>query len=402
MAAVQPGLACRPPHVPDDRVFDFDYFHDERLRGDVHRGMMSLHADAPDVFWTPRNGGHWMVTRLADVQRVMTNPALFSNDSSPPTEVQATKIPLPPQDMDAPDHMRHRLVLLQFLAPKAVRPLEPIARALVTELIDALQGRDACEFMSAVAVPMPVKLFMSMMGMDLDRYIEFVGWVNDILGADDPMKRQNSFMAMNGYLQELIASRIANPGDDPVSLLLRSEVNGERLSIQRVHEMCNLLFLAGLDTVTNAMTFIMHHLAQHPGTQQFLRDNPDRIAGAVEEFMRRFAFVSVPRRVTQDTQILGVAMKANDLLLCSLTAASNDDRSIDAPAEVDLDRDKSPHVAFNTGPHNCAGAPLARLELRVFLEEWLRRMPDVALPPGFVPHMRGGSVMAMEGLQLIW
>lgn len=396
------ALSQVPEHVPAERVFDFDYFHDPRLAGDVQRGMMSLHQDAPDVFWTPRNGGHWMVTRMVDLRMVMTRPELFSNDSPPPTVNEGPKIPLPPQDMDAPDHMRHRLLLLQFLAPKAVKQLEPAARALITELIDALDGRSGCEFMAAIAVPMPVKLFMTMMGMDLARYAEFVGWVNDILAADDPDKRAGSFMRMNMYLGELIALRMAEPGDDPVSILLRSEVNGERLTPTRVHEMCNLLFLAGLDTVTNAMTFITHHLAQHPNLQQQLRDDPATIPGAIEEFMRRFAFVSVPRRVRADTDVLGVPMRLDERVLCSLTAASNDDRYVGDPATVDLARKVPPHVAFNTGPHTCAGAPLARLELRVFLEEWLSRMPDVSLAPGFVPHVRGGSVMALERLDIVW
>jgi cytochrome P450 len=391
-----------PAHVPPELVFDFDYFDDPRLRSDVHEGMMSLHAEAPDVFWTPRNGGHWMLTRYADVTKAMTTPELFSSDSAVPTATPGPKIPLPPQDMDPPEHMRYRLLLLKFLAPKEVRKLEPRARELVVELIDAITDKGSCEFMQDFAVPMPVKLFMSMMEMDLDRYAEFVGWVNAILGSSDQQKRMTAFGEVSAYLNHLIARRIADPGDDPISLLLASEVNGEKLSVERVREMANLLFLAGLDTVTNAMTFIMHHLAQHPEHQKFLRANPERIAASVEELMRRFAFVSVVRRVTQDTDLLGVPMKTDDLVLASLTAASNDPRLVPEPEQVNFERPSKPHVAFNTGPHNCAGAPLARIELRVWLEEWLERLPDVSLAEGFTPHTRGGSVMALEELHLRW
>jgi cytochrome P450 len=256
--------------------------------------------------------------------------------------------------------------------------------------------------MADVGVPMPVKVFMTMMGMDLSRYAEFVVWVNDILGASDPNSRMGSYMAMNRYLGELIQQRLANPGDDPVSILLRSEIDGKRISVERVHEMCNLLFLAGLDTVTNAMAFIVRFLAQNPEVRHRLRDEPQKIPSAVEELMRRHAFVNIPRRVAENTEAIGPKMQAGDVVLCSLTAASNDPRNVNHPEIVDLDRPHSPHVAFNTGPHNCAGATLARIELKVFLEEWLSRIPDFAIAPGFGPKTRGGPVMALHELPLVW
>jgi cytochrome P450 len=396
------ALAPRPAHVPEHLVFDFDYFHDPRLAADVHEGMISLIGAAPDVFWTPRNGGHWVATRWDHVNLVMTTPTIFSSQVQPPSAVQGMKIPLPPQDLDAPDHMRYRLLLLQFLAPKEIKRYEPVTRGLIGELIDRVIDTGGCEFMADIAVPMPVKVFMTMMGMDLARYAEFVSWVNDILGASNPDARVGSFMAMNRYLAELIELRLAEPGDDPVSILLRSEINGERISVQRVHEMLNLLFLAGLDTVTNAMAFITRFLADNPAVRHRLRDDPATIPAAVEELMRRHAFVNLPRRVAENTNALGPVMLAGDVLLCPLASASNDPRNVERPQEVDLDRPRSPHLAFNTGPHNCAGAALARIELKVFLEEWLRRIPDFAVAPGFEPKTRGGPVMAIHELPLVW
>ena len=185
-------------------------------------------------------------------------------------------------------------------------------------------------------------------------------------------------------------------------MLLASEVSGEKLTEKRVLEMCNLLFLAGLDTVTNAMTFSVKHLAENPGFQEQLRDNPDMIPAAVEELLRRYSFPNIPRRVTEDTEFKGVKMRAGDRIICSLAAANNDDRVLENPSAVDLERKKFRHMAFNGGPHNCAGATLARLELRVFLEEWLTRMPEFSVQEGFKPKVRGGAVMAMESLQLRW
>lgn len=390
-----------PSHVPEDRIFRFDFFDDPLLGDDLQVAYMQLQEDAPDVFYSPLNGGHWMVTRMADIQTIMTKPQIFSSANAPIRPDQP-RIPLAPQDMDAPDHMRHRLLLLNFMAPREIRKLEPKIREMIVQLIDDLQDRTSCEFKAEVAVPMPVKMFMTMMQWDLSRYREFVHWVDTIMGAKDPGESGASYMAMNQYISEMIDARLAKPGEDPVSLLLRSEINGVPLSRERVHEMCHLLFLAGLDTVTAAMTFIMNHLASHPELQHRLRDHPEQIDGAIEEFMRRFSFVNTTRRVTQDTELSGAKLKAGDRVVCSLAAASNDSRSFACPAQVDIDRPRPNHVAFNTGPHSCIGAPLARLELRIFLQEWLQRMPDVRHAPGFVPEFRGGSTMSIERLDLEW
>jgi cytochrome P450 len=398
-------IAPIPAHVPERLVFDFDIYHDPRIKHDVQKGHMQLHEEAPDIFYSPRNGGYWIVTRFAEATYIMTHPQIFSSmrafvRPTPPEKV----VPLVPIHMDAPEHMRYRLLLLKFLnlTPKEVKKWEPIARELINELIDGLAGHNACEFRSAIAVPMPIKLFLGILHWDLNRFRDFNRWVDEILGSSDIEKIQPAYASMNQYLTEMIQSRVDNPGGDPVSMLLASEVNGERLSPKRVHEICNLLFVAGLDTVANSMTFIMYHLAQHPDIQQRLRANPDMAPAAVEEFLRRYAFVNTPRRVTQDTEVSGVMMKAGDTVVCSFAAASNDPRSVPHPEVLDLDRKSSPHLAFATGPHNCAGATLARLELRIFLQEWLRRMPDVRLAPDFAPQTRGGSVMGLTSLNIVW
>lgn len=391
-----------PQYVPADRVYDFDFISDVESGG-LHDAYTALHEHAGDVFYTPRNGGHWMVTRMAEAKVVMTNPDIYSSvDSLPQLPWPLPQVRLPPQDMDAPEHIRYRLLLLNFLAPKQVKKLEPQIRELVVRLIDPVLSKRNTEFVADIAVPFPVKTFMSMMHMDMARYSEFVRWANGILGSRTAIQRLLPFLRMTRYLKSLIRSRRKAPSDDPVSMLLAAEVDGQKLTDKRVLELCNLLFLAGLDTVTNALTFIMRHLATHPEDQQRLRDNPEQIGNAVEELMRRYAFVTVPRRVTRDTLLSGALLRAGDMVFVSLTAASNDERAFECPAHVDLDRPKPVHIAFNTGPHNCAGATLARLELRVFLEEWLARVPNFRLLENQRIAGRGGNVMALEALRLIW
>jgi cytochrome P450 len=207
---------------------------------------------------------------------------------------------------------------------------------------------------------------------------------------------------LDDYLREIVALRTRQPGDDPISMLLRSQVDGKPLSEQTVINMGNLLFMGGLDTVTNAMSYITRYLAEHPDQQAFLRHNPQRIQGAVEELMRRVAFVHTGRVVTHDVTFKGVRMKAGDRIIGSLCAASLDPRYAECPARVDFERHVPAHLAFNTGPHNCAGSHLARLELRTWLGEWLGRMPEFRLKEGFVPSFRRGQVMGMESLEIVW
>jgi cytochrome P450 len=395
--------AAIPAHVPAALVYDFDIYADSARTGDVQAVHMDLHQKAPDIFYTPSNGGHWMVTRFDNVQDIMTAPELFSSSGVyfNPTQ-KRIKISLPPQDMDPPEHMIFRLLLMKFLGPKHVAKLEGQIRVLMTELIDGVAHKGGCEFMAAISVPLPVQTFMTMMGMDVGRYRQFVKWANGILASQSLWQRLPSFWRMRGYMKSLVAAREKTPGDDPISLLLGSVVVGKKLTRNQVRDMCNLLFLAGLDTVTNAMTFTTKMLAADPEKQQFLRDNPDRIPAAIDECLRRSAFVNVVRRVTRDTQFNGVEMRKNEMIIISLSAASNDDRSVEHPEKLDFNRPKSPHVAFNTGPHICAGSALAKLELRVFLEEWLKRIPSFRLAPDFHAEARGGPVMALEHLELRW
>ena len=396
-----PSVA-RPSHVPEELVFDFDIYHDERIKDDIQGGYMSLHRDAPDVFWTPRNGGHWLATRFDDVKTIGENPEIFSSVGQNFGPTAGGELPLPPQNMDAPDHMRYRLLLLKFLSPRDLKKQEGFARRLAIELIEKLAGRNSCDFKKEVAVVLPVTVFMTMMQWDHSRLYEMIGWVHDVIGSEDQAVRAAAFERMSAFLQGVIQDRLASPGDDPISVLLASKVDGQPVSPQRVLEMCYLLFTAGLDTVTNAMTYSMHYLATDPAMQQRLRANPGQLPQAIEEFLRRFSFPNTVRRVKQDVTLGGARLKAGDVVICGLAAASNDDRKVPHPGKIDLDRPSSPHVAFMAGPHTCIGAPLARTELRVLFEEWFKRMPDVSLAPGFKPVTRGGGVPQIDALQIVW
>ena len=401
------GIKARkraPAHVPPERLYDFDLFGDPMPFGGAHKMNHDLIGKAPDLFYTLRDGGHWMVTRRKLIEEVMAQPNTFSSHAaSPHFDTVIGRIKTPPQDMDPPEHMAHRLLLMKFLGPKHIRALEGRIRRLMVELIDAVLADGGCDFVAAVAVPFPVKTFMSMMQWDLSRYADFAGWAQGIIHSGSPMRSLPYFIRMRWFLKSWIRDRQRNPGDDPVSLLLASEVGGKKLTPALVLDMANLLFLGGLDTVTIGLSFITLHLAQHPALQQRLRDNPGDIPAAIDELLRRYAFVSVPRRVDQDVTLDGVLLKKGDYIVCSLPDASNDEEALGTSAEVDIDRRNAPSlIAFNTGPHSCAGAALARLALRIFLEEWLSRVPPFRLIDDYTPRQMSGALFALKDLKLAW
>ena len=311
-------------------------------------------------------------------------------------------LPIPPMDMDGRDHIEHRRLLLPFLSPRAIEPLVPGMRRIAAGAIDQLAGRRSCEFRSEVAVPIPVKLFMELMQFDTSRLDEILGWVETIVGGGDRDEIAPALIALNTYLGEIIAQRIGGSGNDPISQLLQSTIDGQQISPQRAHEMCGLLFLAGLETVTTAMPFVVAHLAQHPEMQRRLRAYEREIPSAVEELLRRYSFLNLPRRVTADCELAGVRLLAGETIICVMAAVGNDPEAFPEPEVVDFTRKNAPQIAFNVGPHSCVGAALARMELRIFLEEWLKRMPDISVEPGFVPWTRGGAIMALKALPLVW
>lgn len=404
MSGVDEKLASAPGHVPADRVFDFDLHLDPRLLADPHAGFASLHGEAPDIFWTPRNGGHWVMTRHDDVTAAMFDAELFSSACTaippPPADLQ---LKFPPLEMDGSEHRKHRLLVNKFLNPSAIKPLEPTARAMAVELIDEIAAAgDTTDYLETYSSRLPVGLWMSLMNMDLTRRKEFVGWVHVMTGhfaADD---RADVMEKVSEYLRGLVAERERAPGDDPISFLLGSEVDGVPLTRGMVLDICNLLMTAGLDTVTNELNFIMKHLAENVEAQRRLRADPSLIPQAVEEMMRRFPIVNTGRVVTRDAEFRGVPLRKGEHVLACLPATGLDERRWECPAATDLDRKPRGHLGFNTGPHNCAGVHLARMELRVSLEEWLARIPEFRLKPGYVPGFRQGQVLGMESLDLVW
>jgi cytochrome P450 len=402
MSKPQAGLTV-PSHVPPDRILDFDIALDPGLRTDPFERLRELRDRSAKVMYSPRNGGHWMVFGQKEQQRIFTESQTFSSKHLNGAGRGPGFIPL---GLDPPEHAPWRTLLFKHFGPAHVRALEPFIRSWAERQVAKLDGATSCDFLKAVAEPVPVSVFMVIMGLPLERFDEFRGLVTSALTPPEKsagflvmffwkirilMMRMMGFRKIVKVLKELIAARKLEPKDDLVSKLLAETVQGRAITDAEMMSMCFLLFLAGLDTVTNAVTYGMRHLAKDQVLQDQIRKDPSIIPQVSEKMLRLYTFVNTTRKVIRDTEMDGVQIKAGEMVYCIQWAGSNE-----AGGETEGPR----HMAFGGGHHMCLGVYLARLELRVMYEAWFERMGRFTLAPDDKPAMRGGSVMSISRLLL--
>lgn len=340
-----------------------------------------------------------------DVMFVLQHPEIFSSLGG--AEIGQVR-PLIPLEIDPPEHLKFRKLLDPLFAPRRVAELESSTRALVGTLIDEVIDDGACNFHYSVAEPLPSQVFLTMFGLPVERTKEFIELKDGIIRPpvetieEGVAYRERTGRRIYEVLQEAIDERKARPENDFISQFLQAEVEGHRLTEEDVLDIGYLFFLAGLDTVTASLDCMLAFLAQHPEQQQRLVDHPEDVPAAVEELLRWESPVAgVVRVAAQDTELSGCPIHAGDKVSVSLGSANTDERFWADADTVDFDREINKHIAFGGGVHRCLGSHLARMELRVGLEEWHRRIPSYRLKPGVTPEYTMG-LRNVENLELVW
>jgi cytochrome P450 len=396
------GRALTPAHVQQHLVREFDMYEGP-VRGqshypDIHREWKAFQDANPPIFWSPLNGGHWAIMTYDLVQEAALNPQIFSNrDIFIP---QGTSPFLAPSNVDGPLHLQFRRVLNPFFGPKPLKRATDEARALTIELIDRIKPKGGCEFMKEFASIMPVIAFMSLIDLpraDLDHLLSIAGKFS----PSNP-EHPKAWSDLSTYVAGQIAIRREEPGDDFLSHMLASTVDGRPLTDEEMFSMALLVIAGGLDTVAISIGFATAFLAQNPGHRQELIGNPELLDAAIDEFLRRFGISSIGRVVSKDTVFHGVPMCAGESVLLMFPLAGLDPTKNDDPLTVDFNRKGRKHLIFGTGPHTCIGNRLGRREIKLFLEEWLQRIPDFELAPGAEPKVTAGVVNNLEELHLVW
>ena len=394
---------ARPAHIPPERVVDYDVYRGglPETTSDLHEGLYKLaETHGRGIFWTPHNGGHWFINDFELLFEAARKPELFSSTEMtiPPVPVEPRLIPL---FLDPPEHGLFRAPLMRQFTPGKMAALEAGIRGFTNELIDAVESNGRCEFVEALAEPLPIKIFMRIMGMPLDRLREFRDWILDMLSSDDD-RRASSYANIAGLMDGLIRERQVQPRDDLISHLLTLEIGERPIAYEEVQAYCLLLFAAGLDTVANALAFGMQFIATRPDLQARLSADPSLIPEAVEELLRKFGVPMPARTAAHDFNFGGAEIRKGERVMLMLPACNLDPNAFPDPYSFDLDRKNKAHIAFNVGPHRCIGSHLARIELRVFWEEWLRRIPSFRLDPERPATYRAGLTLAVQELGIQW
>lgn len=390
-----------PSHVPADRVVDFDRFSGEELSSCPHQRVSELFRKSPALFYTPHDRGHWVVASAELARDMLRQPDKFS--SHPRHNLANLRKPRTlPNQSDPPEHTQLRRIVNGFFSPDGIRPLEPEIRALARELIEGVLDRGGCEFVSDIAQIFPVVIFLRMAGAPLDDRPKLSAIADRFTRCPEVQDRLAALEDLARYLQVLIDEREREPRDDLVSLVVQGRVDGRPLDAEEKIGMVTLLFLGGLDTVAASLSFFMAFLADHPGHCRELTDDPSLIPQAIEELARVHGVAGTERGVTQDMHYAGVDLKAGDRLVFPAHIYGLDGDWVEDPDRVDFRRPVSAHLVFGSGPHRCLGSHLARMEMRVFLEEWLMRIPSFCRASEGDVLTRGGLVWSPVRVDLRW
>jgi cytochrome P450 len=366
--------------------------------------LLRDHAPVMKVEEGPRPGT--LVSRYEDVLEVLRNPGVFSSNDDAVNIGQ--KRPMIPLQLDPPEQTMYRKLMAPLFAPKVIDALEDRTRQLAIDLIDKVAGGSGCNFHSSVAEPLPSTVFLQLLGLPVSRAAEFIELKDGIIrpNVSTPEERATAVEATGkkiyAVLEEVVAQRVKERRDDFISGFLDSEVDGERLTPEDVVDIGYLFFLAGLDTVTASLDCILAYLAQHPEQREAIVKDPSLIPNAIEELLRFESPVAGVARITvQDTVLSGCPIAKGTPVNVMIGAANTDDRFLDDADEVDFHREVNKHIAFGAGAHRCLGSHLARMELRVVLEEWHARVPNYSLAPGIELEYSEG-LRQVENLELVW
>lgn len=393
-----------PPHVPEELRWD-NSIGEYAAEGDDPFVSVSRLHDGPDIFYardiSQQNPG-WVITRHALQQEAFTDWEHFTSEyGSGIHRLVGEDFRLIPIDYDPPEQVAYRRVINPFFTPKAVRAMEDAVHETCDRLIGAFADKKGCEFIGDFAIPFPTYIFLSLMGMPVEEAEKFLNWEAQMLRGETMQDRAMAALGVLNYLQEFIAQQRENPGTELVAGIMSSDRLDHPLSDDELLGIFYTFYVGGLDTVYSTLGWIMRHLAMNPDLQDELRQNPDRIDKSIEEFARAFSVVSTKRVLTQDVTFHGVEMKKGDLALMPLFLAGRDPEAWEEPHKIDLDRRPSA-LTFGTGPHLCVGRQLARRELRIAMEEMLKRFHNIRINPDVEYHFHTSPVFGVDSLPILW
>ncbi len=388
----------------EDWAEDFEIFDPDFVK-DPYPVYEELRESGCPFAKTERRQTTFMPTTFDAVRQVATDTENWSSFS-----VSVTPTPITYDEngdrlrsiitSDAPDHTPERRLMLPFFSPKSVEKYRPhtqeLCRRLIREFIEDGQV-DAAE---QYARQIPPRIIALILGIDPEMSDDFTTWVQGVLelGLQDEKIREHYSQIIREFFVGEIKDRLENPGDDLISFLLQAEIDGEPVPMPVVRGNIGLMLIAGIDTTWSSIGSAIWHLAHHPDDLRRLVEEPELIPTAVEEFLRAYAPVTMARVASQDTTLGDHEVKKGDRCVLTFNAANRDPEYFENPEEVIIDRQQNRHVAFGSGIHRCAGSNLARMEMTVAIEEFVKAIPEFELEDPDAVTWAGGQVRGPRNL----
>lgn len=382
---------------------DYDLYSEE-FRSDPHAQFAAMRSGCP-VAHSGKWGGSWMFSGYDDVRDLARDADRFTSraiEVAGPLD-SAGGLSLPPLTSDPPEHRPDRDVLMPYFMPASVAEMEPMIRGEARRLAAELARRGEGDVIEDYAQPLTLAVLTSILGVPDGSQI--TDWMIRMIrvGPMDQQVRAGAVREIIAYIDGLLAERerAGNTGTDLLSYLNRAEIDGQPLS--RKHRIGSgfLVLIAGADTTWSAIGSSLWHLATRPDDRQRLLDQPELLDSAIEEFLRFYAPVTVGRLAREDVEAHGRRVPAGDRVILPFAAANRDPAVFEDPEELRIDRRRNRHLTFGSGAHRCLGSNLARLELRVTLEEWLKAMPQFRLADDERILWSGGQTRGPERVRFV-
>ena len=371
---------------------DIDLYDPEVFeRGVPHDVFRKLRAEHPVYFHTreaPGGPGYWIITRYQDVVRIERDTGVFSSwkggtniQDYGPEDMDVIRYLM--INMDPPQHLKFRKLVRDGFAPRLIAAMEPRIREICRGIVDRIAKTGKCDFVKDLSAELPLQVIVEMLGVPQEERHRVFDWSNRLIGFDDPEFQTSledgkiAAAEMWMYANELAEKRKGD-GKDLVSLLMRSEVDGERLSEMEFDSFFLLLSVAGNETTRNLLSGGMLALLEHPAELARLKADPGLMPTAVDEMLRWVTPVMYFRRTaTQDVELRGQLIKEGQKIAMYYPSANRDEAIFAHADRFDVGRTPNEHLAFGVGEHFCLGSTLARLEIKIFFEELLSRLHDI-------------------------
>jgi cytochrome P450 len=362
-------------------------------------GWDALRDAGPVVFMN----GWYHLTHREDVLNALRTPEIYSSRKA--FDILASPLPLVPISFDPPEHTSFRKILQPFFSPHTLNEMLPALQEQAVEMVDAIAAKGGCDVVTEIAIPYPSQVFLTLYGLPLRDRDRLIHWKDTVIALADLPNLDGADLApaleLFGYLTNAINERRESPEADVLSQLLTGT---EPLDDAEAIGLSYLFVLAGLDTVTAAIGFALLELARNPKLRDGLRADPEHVNVFVEEIVRlEPPAPMVPRVTTEEVTVGGITLPADSQVRLCLGAINRDGSDDISTNDIVMDGKVHRHWGFGGGPHRCLGSHLARMELTLVVNEWLSRIPEFEVEPGFTPEINFPAMTySLVSLPLRW